>query len=97
MIHIIIGTRAQIIKMAPIMKALEEKKIHYNFIFLGQHKETIYEIITQFGIKKPDITIGDMGTDITTVKDMVLWSFRVLVYSFFRDEGKQSISVIFVH
>tara|TARA_Y100000588_G_C14176834_1_gene891773 strand:+ start:171 stop:1259 length:1089 start_codon:yes stop_codon:yes gene_type:complete len=86
MLHIIVGTRAQIIKMAPIMKLLEEKGINYNFIFLAQHKETMYEIMKQFGIKKPDIIIGDMKKDITNVKDMIFWSFRVLLYSFFKSK-----------
>ncbi|MBT3515575.1 MAG: hypothetical protein HOB32_05355 [Nitrospina sp.] len=82
MIHIIVGTRAQIIKMAPVMKELENRGINYNFIFLAQHKETMYEIMSQFGIKKPDIVIGDKGVDITTVKDMILWSLKVLIYAF---------------
>ncbi|SVB10111.1 uncharacterized protein METZ01_LOCUS162965, partial [marine metagenome] len=73
MIHVIVGTRAQIIKMAPVMKDLESRGVDYNFIFLAQHKETIYEIIEQFGVKKPDIVIGDMNKDITNVKDMIFW------------------------
>ena len=72
--------------MAPVMKELEDRKIDYNFIFLAQHKETMYEIMTQFGIKKPDIVIADMNKDITNVKDMIFWSFRVLVYSFFKSK-----------
>ena len=77
MLHVIIGTRAQIIKMAPVMKELEKRGIDYNFIFLAQHKETIHELISQFGIKKPDIVIGDLrDKDITNVKDMILWSIR---------------------
>ena len=82
MIHIIVGTRAQIIKMAPVMRELENRSIDYNFIFLAQHKETIHELISQFGIKKPDIVIGDLDKDITNVKDMIFWSVRVLTYSF---------------
>ena len=86
MFHIIVGTRAQIIKMAPIMRILEDKEIDYNFVFLAQHKETMYEIMAQFGIKKPDIVIGDMKKDITNVKDMIFWSFRVLIYSLFKSK-----------
>ena len=81
MIHLIIGTRAQIIKMAPVMKELESREINYNFIFLAQHKETIYEIIDQFEIKKPDIVIGDINKDITNVKDMIIWSLRIIKYT----------------
>jgi UDP-N-acetylglucosamine 2-epimerase (non-hydrolysing) len=86
MIHIIVGTRAQIIKMAPIMKELENRGIDYNYIFLAQHKETMYEIMDQFEIKRPDIVIADMDKDITNVKDMIFWSFRVLIYSFFNSK-----------
>ena len=81
MIHVIIGTRAQVIKMAPVMKELDSRGINYNFIFLAQHKETIYEIIDQFEIKKPDIVIGDINRDITNVKDMIIWSLRVIKYT----------------
>ena len=84
MVHVIIGTRAQIIKMAPVMKELEKRGINYNFIFLAQHKETMYEIFSQFGIKKPNIVIGDLNKDITNVKDMILWSIRILIYGFFQ-------------
>ena len=84
MLHIIIGTRAQIIKMAPVMKELEERGIDYNFVFLAQHKETMYEIFSQFGIKNPNIVIGDLNKDITNVKDMILWSIRILIYGFFQ-------------
>ena len=84
MIHVIVGTRAQIIKMAPVMKELKNRGIDYNFIFLAQHKETIYEIMAQFEIKKPDIVIGDRNRDITTVKDMIFWSIKVLIYGFWK-------------
>ena len=81
MIHIIIGTRAQIIKMAPIMSELKKRGIDYNFIFLAQHNETMYEIMEQFKIKRPDIIIGERSKDITNVKDMIFWSIRVLAYA----------------
>ena len=84
MVHVIIGTRAQIIKMAPVMKELEKRGVNYNFIFLAQHKETMYEIFSQFGIKNPNIVIGDLNKDITNVKDMILWSIRILIYGFFQ-------------
>ena len=100
MIHVIIGTRAQIIKMGPVMKELENREVDYNFIFLAQHKETMAEIMAQLEIKKPDIVIGDTNKDITNVKDMILWSFRVLIYAFskrtkiFRNDKK---GVVLIH
>lgn len=32
MIHIVVGTKAQLIKMAPTMKQLAEQGIEYNYI-----------------------------------------------------------------
>ncbi len=78
MIHVIIGTRAQLIKMAPVMAELRDRGVDYNFILLAQHRETIYEIIDQFEIKRPDIVVQDVGRDITSVGDMVVWSLKVL-------------------
>ncbi len=73
MIHIVIGTKAQLIKMAPIMKLLREKGIDYNFISTGQHKHTISEMFTDFQIKHPDFYLYE-GKDITSIHQMVLWS-----------------------
>ena len=54
-IYIIIGTKAQLIKMAPVMIELKKKNIPYTFIFTGQHKETIKEPPQVFKLKKPEI------------------------------------------
>ena len=61
MIHVLLGTRAQIIKMAPIMCLLQERGIEYNFIFMAQHRETIYEML------------GNIDTDIVSATRMVFW------------------------
>ena len=81
MIHIFLGTKAQLIKMAPVMRSLQDRGIDYNFIFSGQHKETIEDIQSEFGVKKPDCTLYG-GKDITGIGQMLLWSIRVIVYAF---------------
>lgn len=77
MIHVIIGTRAQLIKTAPIMAECQRRDIPYNFIFLAQHRQTIYEIIDLFGIKRPDVILGDVGRDLSSVGDLAGWAARV--------------------
>ena len=84
MIHIIIGTRAQLIKMAPIMVELQKRKIDYNFIFLAEHKETINSMIKMFGIKKPDVILGNINKDITNSFTMTFWSMRVIIKGFIK-------------
>lgn len=82
MIHIIIGTKAQLVKMAPVMATMAGSGIPYNFIYTGQHRATIEEMLADFGVKKPDMTLYD-GKDITSVFTMFSWSLRLLVVSFF--------------
>ena len=55
MIHIFIGTKAQFIKMAPIMQKLNEKRVAYNFIDSGQHAGITSDLIKQFGLRPPDV------------------------------------------
>lgn len=81
MIHVIIGTRAQLIKSAPIMAECQRLGIRYNFVLLAQHRQTMHEIMDLFGIKQPDVTLGDVGRDISSVKDLALWAARVLALS----------------
>ncbi len=71
MIHIILGTRAQLIKMAPILVELQNRKIDYNFIFLAEHKETMNSMLEMFGIKKPDMICGNLDKDINKVSTIM--------------------------
>ncbi len=80
MIHIFLGTKAQLIKMAPIMRELQTRGIHYNFIFSGQHQETIEDLRNNFGIKAPDITLY-RGQDITSVPTMIFWSIKLIWFT----------------
>jgi UDP-N-acetylglucosamine 2-epimerase (non-hydrolysing) len=80
MIHILIGTRAQLIKMMPLMYEMREQNIDYNFVFMAQHRETIYEMLDDFDLKLPDYVLCDTGVDIVSTKQMIVWSLKVLFY-----------------
>lgn len=80
MIHVIIGTKAQLIKMAPILKTLRERSIEYNYITTGQHRETIDDILSNFEIKDPDYSLYD-GKDITSVIQMFFWATRNIFHT----------------
>lgn len=100
MIHILIGTRAQLIKMCPIMKELAKRGIPYNFVFLAQHTTTINEIIDQFGVKRPDYIICPRENDVTSSLAMLGWSVRVLAHGLlnldriFRGGDRNGIALI---
>jgi len=80
MIHVIIGTKAQLIKMAPILKTLKQKSIDYNYISTGQHKGTIDDILANFEIKKPDYSLYE-GKDITSVVQMFYWATKSIIHA----------------
>jgi len=82
-IHIVIGTKAQLIKMAPIMSRLEKKNINYNFIFTGQHQATIDEIRKNFSIKAPNIILHK-GKDITGIIQMFFWFIKISAKALFQ-------------
>lgn len=80
MIHVFLGTKAQLIKMAPVMVELQNRNIPYNFIFSGQHQATVDNIREDFGLKRPDITLYE-GRDITGILQMLLWSIRIIFFT----------------
>lgn len=77
MIHIVIGTKAQLIKMAPVMAALEQNSVPYRFIWTGQHRDTTQDILDNFALRRPDHVLYD-GPDITSIAAMARWSIRIL-------------------
>lgn len=74
MIHIFLGTKAQLIKMAPIMKLLADRGVPYNFIHSGQHQETISDIISDFQIRSPDYYIAN-GPDVKRKSQVPKWLY----------------------
>ncbi len=82
MIHILLGTKGQLIKMAPIMLELSRRSIDYNFIHTGQHTEITERIMKIFELKPPDIFLDQRVSDITEVGKGILWSSKnILKYS----------------
>ena len=73
MIHIILGTKAQLIKMAPVMRELEKRDAPYRFIFTGQHYQTIDWLLDNFGIREPDVFLNYKAIDVTGVMQMAKW------------------------
>lgn len=67
-IYVVIGTRAQLIKMAPIMALMQNEGLDYEFIYTAQHRETIDGILEDFCVKQPDRIIYDKAEANTILK-----------------------------
>jgi UDP-N-acetylglucosamine 2-epimerase (non-hydrolysing) len=74
MIHIFVGTKAQFIKMAPIMQELNRRDIAYRFINAGQHAEYIEDLIRQFELPKPDVSLRKERSNINTLGQATKWT-----------------------
>ena len=78
MIHIFIGTKAQYVKMAPIIHALEARGVSYNLIDSGQHAALARTYRRYLKIREPDAYLSSSDKDIQTVGAALGWSLRFL-------------------
>jgi UDP-N-acetylglucosamine 2-epimerase (non-hydrolysing) len=77
MVYVVLGTKAQLIKMAPVMLEMRSAGVGYRLISTGQHRETMDDLLANFGLPDPDYRLYD-GRDITSVLAMSLWVMRIL-------------------
>lgn len=72
---IFIGTKAQLIKTAPIMSALDKRASPYRLIYTGQHSETFGELEACFGTRAADqILVPNVEADSKT--SFLGWALR---------------------
>ncbi|RJS82926.1 hypothetical protein CW713_04555 [Methanophagales archaeon] len=80
-IHVLMGTKGQFIKMAPILKELDKRGIDYNFIHSGQHTEITKKISELFELRKPDVVLDERNEDITKIGQAVYWNLKNMIKS----------------
>jgi UDP-N-acetylglucosamine 2-epimerase (non-hydrolysing) len=72
----VIGTRAQLIKMAPVIVAAETRGLPSILLLSGQHKETMDDLLEEFGIAATPETVVRSG-ERSTVLSLIAWVPRV--------------------
>lgn len=77
MTHIFIGTKAQYIKTAPLIRYLDRCGTPYNLIDSGQHAELTTVLRQELGIREPDVRLRQ-GTDISTPWQAFVWLIHQL-------------------
>ena len=71
MIICVIGTRAQLIKMAPVLRELERRDLPFVFYLTGQHETTIDDLIAEFGIRTIPIRLARQ--EVAGLFTMAVW------------------------
>lgn len=84
MIHVFIGTKAQLIKMAPILRELDRRNIPYNLLDTGQHAEITGKLRKQFDLRSPDVTLRSEQESIKTIFQAARWMISSLWRIVFR-------------
>lgn len=73
MIYVLLGTRAQLVKMAPVMRVLEERGARVRLLLTGQHRETIDDLIADFRLRTtPELVYR--GPEASGVMAMARWA-----------------------
>lgn len=68
----VIGTRAQLIKMAPVIVACERMELATTLLMTGQHHETMQDLIDEFGITSRQVPALP-ASEHATVTSLLRW------------------------
>ena len=73
MIHVFIGTKAQYIKMAPLLRRMDAEGVEYRLIDSGQHAEAAVPFRAELGVREPDLRLG-RGRDVDSIPQAMRWA-----------------------
>lgn len=68
----VVGTRAQLIKVAPVVVAAERAGRACTLLLTGQHRETMQDLIDEFGISSPQVP-AVAASEHATVTALLRW------------------------
>lgn len=72
-LHVFLGTKAQYIKTAPILRLMAERGVEHRLIDSGQHARLATSLRSELGLKEPDHVLGGAG-DVDSVPQALRWS-----------------------
>lgn len=83
MLYFFIGTKAELIKMAPVMREAAQRGISYRYIDSGQHPEGSRKLLELLEVKAPDVSLNG-GKDLSTLPALAGWFMKLLATLVFR-------------
>lgn len=72
-IHVFLGTKAQYIKTAPLVRLCAERGIDHRLIDSGQHARLGVAMRRDLGVRDPDVVLGG-ASDVASIADAVRWA-----------------------
>lgn len=90
MIHVFIGTKAQYIKTAPLLRLMDERGVEYRLIDSGQHADLAAGLRHELAVRAPDHVMGGDG-DVTSIPQAIGWSMRLAAELLSRRRLRQEV------
>lgn len=78
MIHVFIGTKAQYIKMAPLLRRMDGEQVEYRLIDSGQHSGLAAALRGELGLREPDVRLGT-ERDVVSIPQALVWTLGLLL------------------
>ena len=75
MIHAVVGTKAEYIKTAPVLRELDRRSIAHRIVDVGQHAALPPAFRAQLGLGSPDVRLDAHG-DAENVVEAAAWMLR---------------------
>jgi UDP-N-acetylglucosamine 2-epimerase (non-hydrolysing) len=72
---VLIGTKAQFIKMAPVLLELDRQAVDYMLVYTGQHSETFEDLESVFGTRSADDVLVP-GVEADSVLGLSGWALQ---------------------
>lgn len=94
----IVGTRAQVVKLAPVLRVAVDRGLPHRVLFTGQHRESIDDLVDDFGLESA-IDKPDVSQERSTIFSLLGWTPAALVrcIRYLRDlraQGKPPIAIV---
>lgn len=68
----VVGTRAQLIKIAPVVVECERRRMPCVLLMTGQHRETMQDLLEEFGVRAPQVS-AVAALEHASVGSLVRW------------------------
>jgi UDP-N-acetylglucosamine 2-epimerase (non-hydrolysing) len=78
-IHFLVGTRAQLLKMAPVMLECDSRRLAWRWVYTAQHRDTMQQLLETFELPPPDYTVVRWSTEAKSKVKMMQWFARMLL------------------
>ena len=91
-INVLIGTKAEMIKIAPVLKEFDRRGTAYHLIETGQHGAYLSKLRKELEIREPDVRLGSFN-DVDTLFEVFKWSCSLFLTLINRKRVKKVFSL----